>query len=162
MTRNKYDSGEECCDEHVYEYDNESQDDEYFDEDDDWDISRQDEFQELIPQPKWKAICLGQTILDISDRGVIKPKGSLFTSSKGFAYLGTPYRTYTVEIEPGRMKEYFVHDLVWRAFNGDPPEGWEVRHTFDEAQRRRKYYSNALHNLTISQSTVDMRPKLFA
>lgn len=162
MSKKPYDSCDEYDEDQRNEYDDEFDDnDAYFDEGDDDENLRQEEFHEYLVQPKWRRVCLGQAILDISDRGVIRPKCSLFSSTKGFAYIGTPYRTYTVEVEPGVRKEYFVHDLVWRAFNGDPPEGWEVRHTFDEPLKRRKYYSNSLHCLTIVPSTVTLRPTLF-
>jgi len=104
----------------------------------------------------WKKICVDGTIVHISSNGSLRSNDSMFSITKGFAFLGTPYRTYTIE-----TKEYFVHDLVWRAFNGDPPEGWEVRHTYEEACKRRKYYDNSIKNLTITPITVIQRPKIF-
>lgn len=162
MSRKRYDSSDEYDIDQQYDHDDDYDDDDaYFDDGYEDDHQTQEEFPEYLPQPKWSRICLGQAILDISDKGIIRPKDTLFSASQGYAYIGTPFRTYTVEVEPGVHKEYFVHDLVWRAFNGDPPEGWEVRHTFDEASKRRKYYSNALRYLTIVPATVQLRPQLF-
>lgn len=163
MSRNKYESGDEIYDEQGVEYDEELEEDDtqYNDEDDYDSYPKQEEFAHPIKQPVWRRICLGNTILQVSDTGIIKPNNDLFNSTNGFAYIGTPYRTYTVQLEPGVNKEYFVHDLVWRAFHGDPPSGWEVRHTHSEASKRRKYYSNALSCLTITPVTVELRPTLF-
>lgn len=163
MAGRKYDNGEEYYDEYD-EFQDEREDDyDLYDDEDDCEFNTtNEEFQEDLPVIQWRRIKLGQVVLDISDRGTIRPRGSLFEASKGFAYIGTPYKTYTVELEPGVRKEYFVHDLVWRAFNGDPPEGWEVRHTFNEANKCRKYYSNALKNLVLTPSTVEHSPKLFS
>jgi hypothetical protein len=41
---------------------------------------------------------------------------------------GTHLRTVRIKIEPGDFHNFFVHELVWQAFNGDIPDGWEVRH----------------------------------
>lgn len=152
----------ESADEHhdVEEYYDSPSDDDYFDEDESLSTPQQEEFPTYLPPIQWRRVKLGQTILEVSDHGRVKPNNSLFGATKGFPLLGTPYLTYPVELEAGVKKEYFVHDLVWWAFHGPPPEGWEVRHTFDEASRRHKYYRNSLHNLTIHPATVEVRPTL--
>lgn len=162
MVWSKYDSVDEYTDEYE-EYQNENDDDnDAYDDDDEFTYNGNDEdLHEELPVTQWRRIKLGQALLDVSDKGTIKPHRSLFEASCGYAYIGTPYRTYTVEIEKGVHKEYFVHDIVWRAFNGDPPSGWEVRHTFEESCRRRKYYSNALKHLIVGQATVEHAPVLF-
>lgn len=163
MSRQRYDSGDEYYEDGQYDYEDEN-DDEPMDnlDDEDYEYFQQEENIAFLPPTKWRRIKLGSVILDVSNKGVIKPKDSLFGANKGSPYLGTPYRTYVIEPEPGVRKEYFVHDIVWRAFNGDPPEGWEVRHTFEEACKHRKYYDNALRNLTITPATVEVRPRIFS
>lgn len=163
MAGHKYESTDEHFEDYDEYQDEREEDYDFQDDDDECNfLASNEEFHEDLPIIQWRRIKLGQTILDISDRGTIRPRGTLFEASKGFAYIGTPYKTYTVEIEPGVHKEYFVHDLVWRAFNGDPPMGWEVRHTHNEASKCRRYYSNALKNLVITPSTVQHNPLLFS
>lgn len=159
---NRYESGDEAADYITDEEYYSDPDTDYQSEDnyDGGEYSSSNEIRYLRPV-SWKKVKLGQTILEISDEGAIKPSSSMFQTTKGYPYLGTPYRTFTVQLERGEHKEYFVHDLVWRAFHGEPPEGWEVRHTYEEACRRRKYYSNSLRNLTITPITVEQRPTIF-
>lgn len=139
------------------EYYDESSDDDYFDEDESLYTPEQDP-PTYLPPVVWRRIKLGKTILEVSDRGYVRPDGALFGATKGFPLIGTPFMTYPVEIEDNVRKEYFVHDLIWWGFNGPAPPGWEVRHTFDEASKRRKYYNNALRALTLTPSTVEIRP----
>lgn len=116
--------------------------------------------QELIamkrPPLLWKNIKLGDTILEVSSHGSIKPFRSLLNASEGFALPGTPYRTYPVEYKYGEMREHYVHDLVWLAFKGPVPKGWMVRHKIRCAasKHQKGVYSNALHYLDISPDTV--------
>lgn len=157
MSHDAYESHDEPQEEEYYE---DTTDDEYFDEDETIDVPLQDDFRTPLRPVAWRRIRIGNMILEISDSGRIKPSGSLFGATKGYPLIGTPYLTYPVELEHGNRKEYYMHDLVWQAFNGQPPEGWEVRHTFDEASKRRKYYNNALASLTITPATVEVRPSL--
>lgn len=157
MALDAYESGEEQYEEEYYD---DVTDDDYFEEDDSLYTPPQDEFRSFLPTVNWRRVKLGQVTLEISDNGRVKPKDSLFGATKGYPLLGTPYLTYPVELEQGVRKEFFVHDLVWWAFNGPPPEGWEVRHTYEEASKRRKYYSNDLRALSISPITVEVRPTL--
>lgn len=106
----------------------------------------------------WKSLRIGNAVIGVSSNGSIRLSSSMFDITKGFGLLGTPYRTVPVELEKGDRREYYVHDLVWRAFNGEPPSGWEVRHTYTESLKRRKYYDNSLKNITITPATVEVRP----
>lgn len=113
------------------------------------------------PVVVWKKMKIGYSELEVSSEGTIRKKGDLFQSTQGFLLFGTPFRTYPVQIESsGPAEQWFVHDIVWRAFYGDPPEGWEVRHTYKEAKRRRATYSNALRHLTIFPIETVLRPTL--
>ena len=101
---------------------------------------------------------IGISTLIVSSEGRIRKSNDMFSSSIGCALPGTPYRTYVVEIEKNKWEEYFVHDLVWRAFNGEPPEGWEVRHKFWEAKQGKEFYDNSLSAIEIYPSTVTYLP----
>lgn len=101
---------------------------------------------------------IGEASLIISSNGIIRNLKDIFSASMGYALIGTPYRTYIVEIEKNICEEYFVHDLVWRAFNGEPPEGWEVRHKYWETKRGAEMYDNSLDILDIYPSTVVYLP----
>lgn len=112
-----------------------------------------------IKQPVWKHVCIGGKTYMVSNHGRIRPESSLFEVSKGLEDNGSPYMTYTFITENNVPKTYFMHDIVWQAFNGVPPDGWEVAHTSDEASRRRRHYSNSLAKLTIVPIRVSNRPK---
>jgi hypothetical protein len=46
----------------------------------------------------------------------------------------------------------FVHELVWQAFNGDIPDGWEVRHksqALQDISPANQEASNALDDIDI-------------
>lgn len=107
-------------------------------------------------------IKIGLTELVVSSEGTIRKADDIFSTSKGFVLTGTPYRTYPVEIERHKIEEYYVHDIVWRVFHGDPPEGWEVRHNMWEAKTGSESYSNALNNLNIYPITVTYMPSVRA
>lgn len=93
-------------------------------------------------------------LLSVSNTGIIHKQGEeVFLGTRGYRLEGTPYRTYPIA---GRV--YFVHDIVWRAFHGEPPQGWEVRHV---QSQKRKVYDNSLHYLTIMPKIVEYHPTLF-
>lgn len=108
----------------------------------------------LIPPAEWKLVKIGETVLYVSSFGKIKPYQSLFLALDGFTIAGTPYRSYPIEYEAGHVKHMYVHEIVWKAFKGNIPDGWEVRHTIDYTKYGRKMYSNAIWNLTIYPKLV--------
>lgn len=105
-------------------------------------------------------IKIGITELVVSSDGHIRKMDDMISTSYGFALPGTPYRTYSVQVEKHKIEEYFVHDIIWRAFHGEPPSGWEVRHNMWEAKTGKECYSNALDNLQIYPSTVTYLPSV--
>lgn len=148
--------------------------DEYYDscEDDDYDITGQDSEYEndlhddpLLDAPwrpsiRWKQIKIGEAVLEVSSYGQVRPFDSQFMlgidlCTEGTRFPGTPYRTYTVEVEPHSYKTFFMHDLVYQAFYGKPPHGYEVRHVSSHTQKPRLVYSNRLGCLTIVPKKVD-------
>lgn len=112
------------------------------------------------PITEYAVLKIGITTLVVSSDGKIRKMDDVFSSSIGYALPGTPYRTYTVEVSKNEYEEYYVHDLVWRAFNGEPPAGWEVRHNYWEAKDTAGFYSNALENLELYVSTVTYMPSV--
>lgn len=101
------------------------------------------------PPIVWKLVKVGQTILHVSSTGRVKPYQSLFLACEGYQVPGTPYRSFPVTHENGDPAHIYMHDLVWRAFHGPPPDGWQVRHSRCVGKRT---YSNALSNLAIYPS----------
>lgn len=105
---------------------------------------------------RWTHLRLGETIIEISTEGQVKAPGLFQPASSGLPYAGTPYRVLGVELTPGAYQQYFIHDLVYQAFLGVPPPGWDVRH------RTANYSNNALSNLTILPASVNRDPFLTA
>jgi hypothetical protein len=106
------------------------------------------------PFIRWKQLRIGEAIIEVSSNGQIKPFGAELRigyplATDGIQLPGTPYRIYTVEVSQRDVRRYFVHDLVYYAFNGPPPDGYEVRHIAQYANKPRKVYSNRLGVLDI-------------
>lgn len=112
-----------------------------------------------VRQPVWKHVCVGGKTYMVSDRGCIRPENSLFQVSKGLEDNCSPYSTYTFVTSDNEARTYYMHDIVWQAFNGVPPDGWEVKHTENEVSRHKRHYSNALNRLTIAISRATPRPQ---
>lgn len=106
---------------------------------------------------QWRNLKIGNTTIQVSSNGFIKPSNSLFEgTTSGFIVPGTPYRTFTVKYDNDDHREYYVHELVWKAFNDTIPEGWIVRHKpeYTSFHKSNKPYSNALCNLNIYENTI--------
>lgn len=41
------------------------------------------------------------------------------------------YRTVRLYNKDGMMKQFYLHRLIWEAFNGEIPEGYEIDHLMD-------------------------------
>lgn len=146
---------EECLDdEYLDDYGNE-EDEDFEDE------FGEPEYQQSTDDPgikirptRWINIKVNGIVLCVGSHGVIRKYGEeIFCGTRGYPMIGTPFRTYSVS-----GFTYFVHDIVWRAFHGDPPSGWEVRH---EITQKKKWYDNSLHCLTIAPKIVEYGPVLF-
>jgi len=96
------------------------------------------------PRIRWTLIKIGKDVFEISTIGQIKPYRSLQQSTEGILLQGTPYRYYRFE-----NKNYYMHELVWQAFNGTPTDDYEIRHKPEYTAKYRKIYSNRLHNLLL-------------
>lgn len=100
-----------------------------------------------------KRLKVGDAVLHVFSNGAIR-RDSFENTSFGFSLAGTPFRTYTLEYKQNEFRTYFMHELVWQAFHGSPPSGWEVRHKPEYTMFARKMYSNALHHLNLYPSIV--------
>jgi hypothetical protein len=136
------------------EYDDEQYDD-YIDGDED---GLYDSFDDsvAVPMPapvRWTQIRVNDETLMVSSAGRVKPFGSenMFTlSSAGTRFPGTPYSFVVVG-----NKKYFMHDLVWLAFNGPIPHGYEIRHVDHYVQKNpHKMYSNNIECLCVQPVTI--------
>lgn len=109
----------------------------------------------LASAPEWKQIRLGTDVIQVSSHGDVRKSGAIFQNSNGWIVPGTPYRSFMVYYGPGDTREYYIHDIVWRAFNGDPPPGWRVVH------KAHGCYNNNIENLTIVPWNIVDNPVLF-
>jgi hypothetical protein len=134
-----------------------SNDEDSYDEGDEW--TDDDECDPMLQAPyrspvRWRQIRIGDTVLEVSSMGAVKPFDAEFRlgypmTSEGVQLAGTPFRTYTVE-----FATYYMHDIVYQAFYGKPPEGYEVRHVPAHTARPRSVYSNRLSCLMIAPVAV--------
>jgi hypothetical protein len=97
------------------------------------------------PSVRWTIIKIGKEIFEISTYGHIKPYRSLEQSTEGILLQGTPFRYYRFQDNT----KYFMHELVWQAFNGTPMENYEIKHKSEYTNKCHKIYSNRLHNITL-------------
>uniref|UniRef100_A0A6C0CRV8 HNH nuclease domain-containing protein n=1 Tax=viral metagenome TaxID=1070528 RepID=A0A6C0CRV8_9ZZZZ len=131
-------------------YDAEFNIDSYEDPDD---IIYKDETQSRF---EWRSITIGDTTLQISNTGAIQYPNSIFNITYGNPVPGTPYRCIAVKFNQNDYRNYYIHDLVWMAFYGDIPNGWEVGHKeliYDDTQFN-NYYKNDLEYLDIYTNIV--------
>lgn len=93
---------------------------------------------------QWKAIPGLETLYEASDDGQVRSLPRNTTSGKLLNQRTQNKGYYTVTIcKNGKRKDRLVHRLVWEAFNGMVPNGYEVNH-IDENKA-----NNALSNLEL-------------
>jgi len=103
----------------------------------------------------WTRLQVGETELHVCSDGWFRVDGQPFYAVHGGAALaGTPFRVVTVETAPGRRRTFFAHHLVWRAFQGEVPPGYEVRHKPGAARDGEALYDNQLEALDICPAIV--------
>ena len=105
---------------------------------------------------EWKYLTIGETTIKVSNTGAIQYPNSIFETTYGNPVPGTPYRCVAIKVQSDTYRNYYVHDLVWMAFNGDIPNGWEVGHKdriYDKTLIH-KYYKNDLEYLDIYMNIV--------
>jgi hypothetical protein len=83
-------------------------------------------------QTYWTRLVVGSdstTVLHVSSGGQFRLEGAPFYAiTPGLPQTGSPYKVLNVEVAPHTYRTYYAHDLVWRAFHGRVPQGYEVRH----------------------------------
>ena len=118
------------------DYDHEGQDEHEMmaDEVDDYEAdeareSWSNEDADAIALNIWAPLQVGECRMYVSSLGAIQLLDAPFQSvDYGISLAGTPNRTVRIEVSDGDFRNFMVHELVWQAFNGDIPDGWEVRH----------------------------------
>ena len=105
----------------------------------------------------WAPLFIGNAKLHVSSLGAVRTDSMPFQlMDYGIQYSGTPMRTVRIEVSPATNRNLFVHELVWTAFNGDIPHGWEVRHKMSALQDMDAscVASNGLDDIDIYPVTV--------
>jgi len=139
----------------------------YIESDDEYDHQNENPYLPdfIRPRLKWALIRLDKNVFEISSIGTIKHYRSLEKSTEGKNLEGTPYRYYSVQTKNGCQKNYYMHELVWQAFNGQPLENYEIKHKPEYTAKYRQLYSNSLHNLIlvkkITISTINFQINTF-
>lgn len=142
----------EYLDEDAYYSDEES-----YNSSDDFDVDSDIELSDNNPYApphsptvtRWMLIELEGVQLLVSNMGRVRHVNSLYDSCEGIHLHGTPFMIYQLQTAPGIFKNYLMHELVWQAFNGAPPDGWVIRHKYEYTRHTRKVYKNKLANITI-------------
>ena len=92
-------------------------------------------------------------IVHVSNRGKIKPNAPTFQeciASSGTQLRGTPYMVTHVG-----NKDYYIHELVWRAFVGPVPTNYIVRHKSHYVEKRKHLtYCNRVECLELYLNNI--------
>jgi hypothetical protein len=104
--------------------------------------------EDMSPPVEWRELYMGKGHYEVSNTGKIRVYGKLCAITGGNHKIGTPYRTFPIERNDGTVQNKYVHEIIYEAFYGEPPAGWEVRHN-NIVMEGGSIYSNALENLEI-------------
>ena len=153
MAENFDDTGEYEYDPYAdYDEGNDGEDDLLNDDakSDGW--NEEDGLEHAPPPERWSQLRIGDGVVDVSTEGRVKLRddGLFSESTYGVSAGGTPYRFVTVD-----GSNYYVHHLVWHAFCGAIPNGYEIRHhPLYVSKRARVTYANKLSCITMLPITV--------
>jgi hypothetical protein len=104
---------------------------------------------------QWTFLTIGETKLRVFNTGAIQYPDSIFNVTYGDQVLGTSYRSVRVKVSKNTYKNFYIHDIVWAAFYGDLPSGWDIGHVDRSTSFDSNYcYSNHLNNLDIYMNCV--------
>lgn len=118
-------------------------------------ITREPDDRYLEPI-QWAKIKLGKTVLNVCSTGIVRREGDPFYHvTSGVTLVGSPYRYIVVETDDNVYEKFLMHELVWKAFNGDVPNHWEVRHKAWVPIEHNREYPNDLY-------CVEIYPKITA
>lgn len=150
-------------DDYYQDSDELEQEDSYEEEEDELYTEEENIFgDDCVPKREWSILKLGDLKIRVSNEGIITYLDNIFFSTKGYRDQGTPFRYVSLEVFKGDFRKYYVHDLVWRAFNyEDPPIGWAVRHSNNTPLDDDKCYENHLDYLDVYYNDVDTEFKMF-
>lgn len=99
---------------------------------------------------QWAKLKLGKTVLCVCSTGIVRrDKDPFYHVSSGVTLTGSPYRFIVVETDTNVFEKFFMHDIVWKAFHGNPPMHWEVRHKPWVPMEHTRDYPNDLHCLEV-------------
>jgi len=150
MPRSWYESEEEWDDDDEYQ-DSMTEEDEYSDVEDE--PHYEQEFtvngEELLIPIEWKPLKLGMFDYEVSNIGKIRLPGEWWNPSEGCPVSGTPYRSFPVHYDSNTVVHKMMHHIVYEAFYGKPPLGWEVRHAWHVPFDRERMYSNNIVDIDI-------------
>lgn len=137
-----------------YSNDEDEYEDEYNEEDDcDSIVDDNYEYDPLPPRSQWKNVKIGDAKFKVSNEG--KVWFSRFNITDGFKEDGMPYRFINIEISPDNYRRYYVHDIIWRAFNNNNvPFGWEVRHFDYTPMDSGGCFINCIDHLDVYKNTI--------
>jgi hypothetical protein len=125
------------------------------DEHEDWYSSRDPDDRSFEPI-QWAKLKLGKTVINVCSTGIVRREGDPFYHvTSGVTLVGSPYRYIVVETEDDVFEKFFMHELVWKAFNGEVPNHWEVRHKAWVPLEHNREYPNDLY-------CVEIYPKISA
>lgn len=101
-----------------------------------------------ITAPHWGYIVIQGVRVYVSNKGhVVCPYHRYITM--GSVKTGTPYREVAIILDEDNIIVRDVHSLVWEAFNGRVPNGYEVRHAWWVTSRGYSVYPNDVDSLEI-------------
>lgn len=154
MVLEYYDDYDVCYSDNSQEED----DDEYYEEDEEEEyenlVDDNYEYDPIPPRAEWRDVRIGRSTFKVSSEG--KVMFGTFNVTYGFREAGLPYRFVSIEFAPHDYRRYYVHDLVWRAFNGQGvPHGWEVRHLDYTPTDSSGCYYNNVEYLDVYEKTVE-------
>jgi len=113
---------------------------------DDGNDSRTPEWAVPVTHVEWRSLRFNDTVLRVSSEGKVRfAPFTMVDISDGVDVVGTPYRMWHVSNGQGDICHYYMHELVWYAFHGNVPSGWEVRHNPDTPVDYGKYANNLEH-----------------
>jgi len=106
---------------------------------------------DFVGEEIWVDFCLGHSKYQVSSHGRIKKAYSI---TQGCPIRGRKYRTTCITTERiGQFKynseKFYMHQLVWIAFNGDIPNGYEILHDDTAPLNEDGTYRNWLQDLKL-------------
>jgi hypothetical protein len=100
---------------------------------------------------RWAKVELGLTTLFVCNTGgYVRRMGDPFWHVvKGAIMDNSPYSYIMVETEKNKTERFLIHELVWKAFQGDVLPDWELRHKPYIAREFPREYPNDLCHLEL-------------